>query len=86
MELFGQDCQKTNQQINQQQKFWQQGCKETFRNTVQKQCGQRSFQPIQNLGKNNINIKKNLLYTIRYPKKIMKIERHFSGLQRWLQK
>ena len=53
MELFGSDCQKTNQQINQQQQFWQQGCKETFRNTVQKQCGQRFFQPLQNLGKMN---------------------------------
>jgi len=51
LELFGSDCQKTNQQINQQQQFWQQGCKETFRNTVQKQCGQRFFQPLQNLEK-----------------------------------
>jgi len=51
LELFGSDCQLTNQQINQQQQFWKQGCQETFRNTVQKQCGQRSFQPLQNLEK-----------------------------------
>ena len=61
MELFGSDCQKTNQQINQQQQFWQQGCKETFRNTVQKQCGQRSFQPLQNLGKNTMMYYRSIL-------------------------
>ena len=33
-----------------------------------------------------VAVGKNQTFTIRYPKEIMKMERHFSALQRWLQK
>ena len=47
LELFGSDCQAINEQ-----QFWKQGCRENFINKEKKQCGQRDFKPLQDLGKN----------------------------------
>ena len=65
LELFGSDCQAINEQ-----QFWKQGCKETFINKAKKQCGQRDFKPLQDLGKDvlQINLGKNWKYvSFRHP-------------------